>query len=643
MLEKLFSPMQINGCEIPNRLAVTGMVTNFCTPDGYITDQQIAYHEAKAKGGWGLIITEDYSINENGKGYERISGLYNDSLIEGNRKLTDAIHKYGTKIFCQIYHPGRQTCGYVNGGVQPVAPSPIPCPWLRQLPRELTVKEIKTLVKEFGDAALRAKKAAFDGIELHCGHGYLLAEFLSLYSNKRNDEYGGCIENRARIVKDVIEDIRSKVGSDFPVIVRISGDECVEGGSDISETLVFAKLFEAWGFDAINVSSGVYGTYNKGIVATMYVNHAWTTDFAAEVKKLVKIPVITANRINNPIMAETILELGKADFIGMGRGSLADPELPNKAKNGEFEAIRYCIGCLQGCVGRLLFGHNITCVVNPMIGREHELSFQKTASPKKVMVIGGGPGGMEAAWTAATNGHNVSIYEKQSFLGGQLKSAACPPCKGELSTFVSWASHELKRLGVAIYMDTEATEETVKAENPDQIIVATGGKALIPPIKGVDSAFVYTAEDILLGRVQPGNMVVIIGGGEVGCETAAYLAQQERGVAVLEIQPGLMNDMNPIHKLALTKILDTYRVKRMASTKVLEITEQGVSIESDAGVSLIPAEMVVLAAGYTPENALAEKLTSLYPDKVCIVGTAVKTSNALIAINEGFNCGIAIK
>ena len=642
MLKNLFLSEKINNCEIPNRLVVTAMVANYCNTDGSATDKYIAYHEAKAKGGWGLIITEDYAINENAMGYERIAGLWNDEQIESHKKLTDTIHKYDSKIFAQIYHAGRQTCNFVNGGVQPVAPSAIPCPWLRELPRELKKTEIKQIISDFGDTALRAKKAGFDGVEIHAGHGYLLAEFLSPYSNKRTDEYGGCLDNRARIVKEVIENIRSKVGQDFPVIIRFSGDETVEGGRDMSESRILAKLFEEWGVDGLHVSSGAYGNYNKGIVSTMYIPHAWTVEFANEIKKLVNIPVITANRINDPRMADNILEMGKADFIGMGRGSLADPELPNKAKNGDFTSIRYCIGCLQGCVNKLLEGEEITCLVNPTLGRDLEIDYKKTIEPKKVCVIGGGPGGLEAARAAALKGHSVELYEKRDFLGGQFKAAAYPPCKGELSTYVSWISGELDKLNVNVHLNTEVTKELINEIKADYVIIATGGNPIIPPIKGVDKNHVYTAEDMLLGKIQPGDNIVVAGGGEVGGETAAHLAMQERKVTIVEMQSDILNELDATSTLQLKNILNRYGVDIKTNTKVVEILDHGVIVDNGNETFTINADTVVLGLGYRPNNSLVDDLKDL-DATVITIGGAVKTSNALVAIREGFDAGISIK
>ena len=350
MMTELFTPAKIGNCVIPNRLIVPAMVMNLCTEDGMITERYIKYIEEKAKGGWGMVITEDYAVNENAKGYKFIPGLYNDEQIEGNRKLTETVHKYDTKLFCQMYHPGRQSKHDVNGNVQPLAPSAIKDPFCMDLPREITVDEIHQIVKDFGSTAKRAKAAGFDGIEIHAAHGYLISEFLSPFTNKRVDEYGGCFENRTRILDEVYACIRENVGKDFPVQVRISANEYLLGGRTEADTYELVRHLDELGVDAIHVSNGMYASpVIRQIIAPMYTEHAFNIDTAEQVKKLVSCPVIVTNRINDPKMADTILKMGKADFIGMGRGSLADPYLPAKAKAGQFENIRYCIGCLQGC------------------------------------------------------------------------------------------------------------------------------------------------------------------------------------------------------------------------------------------------------------------------------------------------------
>lgn len=640
-LKKLFTPMSINGCEIPNRLVVTAMVANYCEGDGEATEQYIRYHEEKAKGGWGLIITEDYAVNPNAKGYARIAGLYEDGQIEGHKRLTDTVHQYASKIFCQIYHPGRQTNSQVNGGVQPVAPSAIPCPWCRDLPREITVKEIHQITEQFGDTALRAKKAGFDGVEVHAAHGYLLAEFLSPYANKRTDEYGGSFENRIRIIREIMENIRSKVGKDFPVTVRISAEEAMEGGRTIAESRVLAMELEEMGFDAIHASSGVYSDYCKGVVSTMYQEHGWTVDLAEEIKRVVSIPVITVNRINEPKMADSIIAMGKADFVGMGRGSLADPWLPKKAKEGKFEDIRYCIGCLQGCVMKLLQGEGITCLVNPSLGKEYLDHSKKVEVSKKVMVIGAGPGGLQAALTAAKRGHKVSIFDQREDIGGQFKSAAYPPCKGELATYTAWIRHQLMQEGVTIQLNTKVDETVIEEFQPDSIVLATGGTPICPNIPGIDKSHVVTAEDVLLGKVSTSDQIVICGGGEVGEETAATLAMEEKSVSVVEMTPAILRELDPIQTIELTNILNKYGVKQYTCTKVIEITDDSVICEKGSEWLEIPAETVVIAFGYKPNHELEESARECCKE-VYVIGGAVKTSNALNAIQDGYQAGLKI-
>ena len=643
MFKKLFTPFSIGKMEVPNRLVVPAMVSNYCTIDGYATERYIAYHEAKAKGGWGLIITEDYNVDEHAKGYRFIAGLWKDDQIASHKELTGRIHKYESKICAQIYHAGRQTSEF-KAGKQPVAPSAIPCPWCRDLPREMAIEEIGTIVSQFGDTALRVKKAGFDAVEIHGGHGYLISNFMSPYTNKRTDEYGGCLTKRMRFAKEVIEAVRSNVGPDFPVIFRFSGDEVKPGGRDIAETRVIARMLEEYGVDALHVSSGMYGNY--GTVSPMVVPHAWIVNLAEEVKKLVKVPIITVNRINDPLMADGILDLGKADFVAMGRGSLADPELPNKAKHGDLESIRYCIGCMEGCTGSLSGAGNgdgpITCAVNPTLGLEYKVKEVKTPVAKKVTIAGGGPAGMEAARTAASLGHKIDLYEKRDFLGGQFKSAAYPPFKGELAAFTAWQIGELKKAkNITIHLETELTAEMVKAENPDVVIVATGGKAVVPNIPGIDRPNVFSAEDVLLGKVATGDRCFVAGGGSVGVETAAHLAMQAKQVAVADLLPYLAGDEEGDIRAAFFRVMNENNVERYTSAKIVEITNNGVLLEENGSTTLHPCDTVVLAFGYAKNQALAEALKES-STKVVVIGDASAVGRLLEATQTGFAAGLEV-
>ena len=644
MFAKLFSPMKIGSCTIPNRLAVPAMVTNFCTEDGLVTDRFVRYLEEKAKGGWGLIITEDYAVNPNAKGYRFIPGLYNDAQLEGNRKLTETIHRYDSKIFCQIYHPGRQSTHFVNGGVQPIAPSATMDPLLQEMPREMTVEEIHGIVADFASCARRCKEAGFDGIEIHAAHGYLISEFLSPYTNKRVDQYGGCFDNRARFLDEIYAAVRKEVGADFPVTVRISVNEYLLGGRTEAESFVLARHCEELGFDAIHVSNGMYASpATRQIIAPMFSEHAFNMQGAQQIKELVHIPVILTNRINDPRMADTLLMMNKADFIGMARGSLADPFLPVKARQGHLSNIRYCIGCLQGCEQKLFEGTSITCLVNPRIGLEYESELTPVETPKKVLVIGGGPGGLMAAETAARRGHRVTVYEKKADLGGQFKSAAYPIGKGELATFISSARQNLSDMQVPIHLNTEVTPELLETEKPDAIIVATGAHPLMPPIPGIDGSHVVTAEDVLLGNVTvPAGPVVVCGGGEVGGEVAQFVAESHPDVTILEMQPDILNDMMVFTRRCLLSYLKDARVRVLTHAKVQKIEDDKVTYLDQAGQSVsLPAAAVISAFGYRAYNPLEAAARSVC-ENVQVIGGAVKAGNALTAIAEGYKAAMAL-
>ena len=644
MFAKLFSPMKIGSCTIPNRLAVPAMVTNFCTEDGLVTDRFVRYLEEKAKGGWGLIITEDYAVNPNAKGYRFIPGLYNDAQLEGNRKLTETIHRYDSKIFCQIYHPGRQSTHFVNGGVQPIAPSATMDPLLQEMPREMTVEEIHGIVADFASCARRCKEAGFDGIEIHAAHGYLISEFLSPYTNKRVDQYGGCFDNRARFLDEIYAAVRKEVGADFPVTVRISVNEYLLGGRTEAESFVLARHCEELGFDAIHVSNGMYASpATRQIIAPMFSEHAFNMQGAQQIKELVHIPVILTNRINDPRMADTLLMMNKADFIGMARGSLADPFLPVKTRQGHLSNIRYCIGCLQGCEQKLFEGTSITCLVNPRIGLEYESELTPVETPKKVLVIGGGPGGLMAAETAARRGHRVTVYEKKADLGGQFKSAAYPIGKGELATFISSARQNLSDMQVPIHLNTEVTPELLEAEKPDAIIVATGAHPLMPPIPGIDGSHVVTAEDVLLGNVTvPAGPVVVCGGGEVGGEVAQFVAESHPDVTILEMQPDILNDMMVFTRRCLLSCLKDARVRVLTHAKVQKIEDDKVTYLDQAGQSVsLPAAAVISAFGYRAYNPLEAAARSVC-ENVQVIGGAVKAGNALTAIAEGYKAAMAL-
>lgn len=423
MLDRLFSPLTINGKTLKNRCVVTPMLMNFCEEDGTCTERFAAYHEAKAKGGFAMIVTENVAVTSVAKGYQWIPGLWKDEHIPGFRDLTDRVHQYDTVIIAQLNHPGRQA-SEKYAKAQSWAPSAIPDPYHNEeMPHEMTIAEIHKTVEDFGDAALRAKKAGFDGIELHGAHGYMIPEFMSMYTNKRTDEYGGDLTNRMRFALEIIENVRQKCGPDFILGYRLSADERVTGGLTIEDTKAIVPYLDQAGVDYFSISIAVNATDDQ-MIPSMYYRHGYQADYAKEVKDVTCKPVITVGRINDTRIAESILRSHKADLIGFARQSLTDPETPNKAREGRFEDIRKCVGCLHGCVGHIDTGLAGSCELNPLVGHESDPEYQTVPAehPKKVMVVGAGPAGMQAAIAAAECGHQVEVYDSDRWAGGQYKT-----------------------------------------------------------------------------------------------------------------------------------------------------------------------------------------------------------------------------
>ena len=640
-LKNMLSPIKIGKVELKNRFFVSPVSTNYCDEEGKTTEMYIAYHEARAKGGWGLIVTENYAVDPLGRAFPYTPGLWNDSQIEGNKELTRRVHENGGKIFAQIYHAGRQTTKRVVGEA-PVAPTAINCPVCLDLPHELSTKEVDEMVQKFGDAALRAKKAGFDGIQLHGAHGYLIAQFMSAYSNKRFDKYGGTLMGRMRFPLDIVADIRKKCGDDFGIDFKISGDELVAGGRTIEDTKVIARCLEEAGVDSINVSVGVYANAYTHVPPAA-IGHGWLTDWAYAVKQEVSIPVTTVGRINDPLIAESIIASGKADGVYMGRASVADPELPNKAAAGCLCDVIQCMACKQGCSERVDQFIPIRCVLNPRTGRENELAITPAKEMKKVLIAGGGPAGMEAAIVAAQRGHDVELFEKSSRLGGQYYLASIPPWKGEIAGFLAWQVHMLDKLGVKVNMNTELTAEIAKDRKADAVIVATGSVPVKPGIPGIDNDFVKMAGDVLEGKTAVGEKVAVIGGGMIGTEITNHLAHHAKKVTVIEMMPEIAKGEEVDIKRFIMKAFDEFGVEINVNTAVKEINADGtIDVTKDGEELKLGAfDNVVIAIGMRSVNTLADELKDIVPS-VQVVGDAVKVRKVLEANAEGYEAALRI-
>lgn len=520
---RLFDPIRINRLEIDNRFVMPAMVTNFGNEDNTVSDRLIAYHVARAKGGFGLIIVENAAVHPWGRAFSAVLGLWDDRFIGDCRRLTAAVHAAGGKIFAQIYHAGAQTTEKAIG-VQPVAPTAFLHPINGTLPRELDKNEIVEIIEAFGQATLRAKQAGFDGVEIHGSHGYLISQFMSPYTNKRTDEFGGDLRGRLRFPIEILQQVRRLVGDDYPVIIRMAGDERISDGRGIEESKIAVRLLDEAGYDAFHITTATTATQYY-IAPPYYAGSAINVQYAEQIKRVTAKPVITTGRISDPLMAEEILLEGRADMIGMGRAAIADPELPRKVAQGKLDDVQHCVGCLQGCIGRLYWDVPINCLANSAVGNESQ-ELIDASEKKKVLVVGGGIAGLETARIAALRGHAVELHEKTGKLGGQLLIAGMPPHKQSILQLVKTKIRQAQQAGVDIHLHSAVDEASVAQIRPDVVVVATGGSPLWPSIPGIDGSSVVGAWDVLLGRMRLGNKILVIGGGSVGCETADFLASR---------------------------------------------------------------------------------------------------------------------
>ena len=638
--EKTFTPYKIGNVMIKNRLVVPAMDSGEFTPEGFVRQATLDYYGARAAGGFGLIIIEISAVERRGVGMPNEPALWTDDCIPGMTTLANHLKNNGARAIVQLHHAGRETVAAM-AGEQIAAPSSVPCPTNRETPHEFSTQEVYNLIQHYIDGAVRCYKAGFDGVEIHASHGYMGGQFLSPRSNKRIDEFGGGLDGRAYFMKLIVEGIKAACGKDFLVTARLSSKENRIGGLEMEETVVFAQMLEDYGYDALNISAGTYETWET-IVPPAAWQSGWNLGSARRIKDCVDIPVISVGLFHDPYTIETAIKRGDCDAVALGRQSICDPAFPNKMNAGVIEDIIPCLGCTQRCM-EFNYPENLMpddwgvgCMLNPESRMSADRILTPTENPKNVVVVGAGPAGLSAAQYAARRGHKVTLLEKNSAdrAGGQFLIAAYPPFKQGLTRAIRYMLHMCKKHGVEMKYDTEATPDMIKDLHPDVLIMATGATPILPPIPGINDTGVVQANDVLLGNPVLKSSVLIIGGGEVGVETAEYATDYCSKVSIVEMMPVVAEKLYLTVRNALVKRLKEEEVDIHCNTKVLEFIPGGVIAECNGEkITLDGYDHVVLALGsksnvpFDPEGLAPEVYT---------VGDAVKARDAKWAIYEAY-------
>ena len=633
MLSNLFSPIRIGSMTSKNRLLMSAMSINFGVDENCcVTDQLVEYFIERARGGVGMMLVGGGSVHPGGQELPDLPQMYNDNCIPALKKMVQRVKQYDTLFGVQLMHGGRQS--YLP---QKVAPSPIPAPAVvKGEVRALEIDEIKALVSCFGDSALRCRKAGFDFVELHGAHGYLINQFLAPNSNIRTDQYGGSFENRIRFLFEIINDIQAKTGKDFPIGIRINGNDYIQNGWELKDTVRIAPLLERAGVVYIHVSGGVYGS-TELTIPSMYTPHGCFVHLAEAVKKHVTIPVITVGRIKYPDHADTIIKEGKADMVSMGRSFLADPYYPEKARKGEFSQIRPCVGCCLGCIHAVLAKEPGSCVVNPDVGREYKLKDDiKPEKALNILIAGAGPAGMAAARQFALQGHKTIICEKKQNFGGLLSLASKAPGRGELNDILDFFAQEMDRLGVEIRYGTELTLDLINEINPDKVILATGSMPDMPVIKGLfqTKMDLFTNVDVISGKEHVNDKVIVLGGGMTGLITADFLADQGKQVVVLNRKKSFAEEMSSNDRYYLRERLKKVAVALYKNVSIKQFTDDGVVFKSNGEEIILNGfDAVVISEKHIPIRE-AKKLDSKTRVPFYLIGDAKSPRHLMYCISE---------
>ena len=650
--KKIFEPLTIRRMTMKNRIMMTPMGTNYGEQSGEMSFLHINYYEQRAKGGTGLIMVENASVDSpegsNGTTQLRID---HDNYLPRLFKLTETIHKHGTCIGIQINHAGASAQS-ARTNMQPVSASDVPSKAGGEIPRPLAKDEILRIVKKYGEAAKRAQVAGFDCVEIHAGHSYLLSQFLSPTTNKRTDEFGGSAENRARFAKLVVEEVRKQVGPFFPIFVRISADEKAEGGNTLEDTLDYLQYFQEE-VDVFDVSCGLNSSLQYQIDAN-YLPDGWRSYMAKTVKERYGKPCVTTGNIRDPKVANDILEKGDADIIGMGRGLIADPEWVNKVDFGDVCDIRKCISCNIGCAGnRIGINRPIRCTVNPSVTEGDVYKKQQINKPCNVVVIGGGTAGLEAACTAAEVGCTTFLIEKKPYLGGLAAEISKIPDKKRLADFPNYLIHRAEGLrNLFVFTDTEATADFVKNLKPNIIVNATGSQPLLPPIAGLhenlgkEGSKVYSILDMInhvndYPEDMTGKKVAVIGGGAVGLDVVEYFALRGASVSIVEMLPSIGNGIDPISKVGTFAMMDQYGVRQMTKTALKEVRPDSFYVETPEGPEVLDFDYGFVCLGMKSTSPVLPDIQAAFEDnnnvEIITIGDSVRARRIIEGTDEGRN------
>lgn len=646
----LLKPGKINTMTVKNRMKYAATVDNFCNPDGSLNEREIAYLEERARGGFGIVTSQGGFTDPLGKGYMGQMGLHKDEFIPGLKKLSDAIKKHGARSVCQLMHTGRYAHPHEYGmGDAPVGPTAMPAKIPRYHPcRELSLAEIKQIIEDHGQAARRIKAAEFDGIEI-CGIvGYLIADFLCAWSNKRTDEYGGTLEKRAKFMVDILKRIRKEVGPNYPIICRLNATDHMEGGNTEEEYIQIAKWLVENSSDALSLTVGWHESNEPAITMEIKPGH-WlylAKNIKDDLRKArLEVPIMMAYRLNRPDVPDQAIADGIIDYWEMCRPGIADPNLPAKVTEGRPEDICTCPACNLGCFERIFFDSTMSCMVNPRVGREYEEAAEIKAARKKknIMVVGGGPAGMEAARVAALRGHTVTLYERTGRLGGQMNLSGATPHCHDWNYMIGYYANQMNKLGVKVNLNTSVNAALINKAKPDAVILATGARPVRPSIPGSDRKNVVMAFDIIEGKAQTGPEVLVWGGRATGIQTGELLASQGKKVTIVEDSKRIGRDVNAFNIWGFRHRLAKAGVKLMLNSKVESIGDEGVVVVTDGNKQTVKVDTVVVAAGMEADKTLLEELGHMAEvEEIQSVGDCVAPRKAYNAVHDGFRVAVSI-